>query len=938
MLNSRLSTVGVGAVGGVLLLGAVTVAGPQREGPGDRVSVVAQEQLLGTFQESHPGVLISETAGRIGRIYGRAFSHGETSSQSAEAFIGAHAGILGVEPEDLVPIGDGLQPIMYLPETDTYKFHGYFHRQEKDGVPVFRSALKLLVRNEPGFPLVLASADLRDLRGLQLDGAAAAGAAAAGGEAAARNRVVQLSVLDGDPQVVESRKVIWAGVDDMVVEPRLADEWTVALDADLWLVLTDAASGEVLFEDQLIYIVDIVGNVQGLATEGVGSEQCESEVATPLPYLRVTAGANSAFSDVNGDFVIPNPGALPIDVSATLDGQWFDVFNFVGLETSELLMGVVPPGPADFLFNSGNLTEEVRAEVNGYVETNRIRDFVLQFNPAYPLLGNTNFPVTVNRTDGFCPGNAWYSSGGGGSINFCLAGGGSPNTSWSSVIHHEYGHHLVRAAGSGQNEYGEGMGDVMSVLILDNPLLGLGFFGSCLTSLRNADNTCVYQPVGCSSCGSAIHICGQILSGCVWSTRNQLLITEPVNYLNILADLAINSILLHTGSAITPDIAIDFLTLDDTDADICNGTPHFAEIAAGFGAHGMFQEDLNITFPSGLPVLVSPAGGTTVPVTVSCDTAPPQPGTGLLHVNTGIFFVAIPMNEISPNVYDAVFPSSLCPDVVEFYFSAETASGEQIFEPTGAPTATFSAFSATSINAVFADDFEADLGWSVQSAAADGPWGRGIPINCNRGDPPADADGSGNCFLTDNSAANSCNSDVDNGSTILTSPTMDASGGGDIHILYSRWYSNTVGASPMQDIFLVEVSDDDGANWVTLETVGPSGAEVNGGWFLKSFQVADFVTLTNQFRIRFTASDTDPQSVVEAAVDGVQLVTVSCAPTCPWDCQAAPSGSVDVPDLLALLGAWGGPQAPGTTCDLDGSGAIAVPDLLDLLANWGPCP
>ncbi len=59
---------------------------------------------------------------------------------------------------------------------------------------------------------------------------------------------------------------------------------------------------------------------------------------------------------------------------------------------------------------------------------------------------------------------------------------------------------------------------------------------------------------------------------------------------------------------------------------------------------------------------------------------------------------------------------------------------------------------------------------------------------------------------------------------------------------------------------------------------------------------------------------------------------------CPWDCQEFPSGAVDVPDLLALLGAWGGPQTPGTTCDLDGSGIIAVPDLLKLLANWGACP
>ncbi len=59
---------------------------------------------------------------------------------------------------------------------------------------------------------------------------------------------------------------------------------------------------------------------------------------------------------------------------------------------------------------------------------------------------------------------------------------------------------------------------------------------------------------------------------------------------------------------------------------------------------------------------------------------------------------------------------------------------------------------------------------------------------------------------------------------------------------------------------------------------------------------------------------------------------------CPWDCQAAPSGSVDVPDLLALLGAWGGPQTPGTTCDFDGSGVINVLDLLEFLPNWGPCP
>ncbi len=46
-------------------------------------------------------------------------------------------------------------------------------------------------------------------------------------------------------------------------------------------------------------------------------------------------------------------------------------------------------------------------------------------------------------------------------------------------------------------------------------------------------------------------------------------------------------------------------------------------------------------------------------------------------------------------------------------------------------------------------------------------------------------------------------------------------------------------------------------------------------------------------------------------------------------------GSVAVPDLLALLAAWG-PNA-GHPADLDGDGMVAVPDLLTMLAAWGPC-
>jgi hypothetical protein len=48
-----------------------------------------------------------------------------------------------------------------------------------------------------------------------------------------------------------------------------------------------------------------------------------------------------------------------------------------------------------------------------------------------------------------------------------------------------------------------------------------------------------------------------------------------------------SSILLHSGTSIDPSIAVDMLTLDDNDALLENGTPHYNEICTGFAAHGI---------------------------------------------------------------------------------------------------------------------------------------------------------------------------------------------------------------------------------------------------------------------------------------------------------------------------------------------------------------
>ncbi|MCH8822992.1 MAG: hypothetical protein IH984_05725 [Planctomycetes bacterium] len=885
-------------------------------------SAINTTQSINAFSQANPNTRLYLSDERITHVYGKSFSHGESAFESAESFRLNQAAMFGVNANDIVFTNNPEQPIGYLPEIDEYKFTGFNYYQQEQGIEVFRSRMVLLVRNEAGFPLVLASVDLRDLGGFEIDPKADTKVNIA------KAQKVGQAQLGRDTELTDTKLVIWAGVDDMVVQPRLAVQYIASTGTatnpqtyEKWLFLVDAETGAILYQEDQILNIDVVGNVSGMATPGFSADTCEIEELMAMPYARVNiVGGNVDFADENGDYVIPHGGAAQVTVESRVWGQWFRVFNEAGADTV-LSQNVLPPGPADFVHNQSNSNEFIRAETNGYVQANIVRDFALLANPSYPVIANqTAFPVNVNLNS-TC--NAFYDFS---SINFYRAGGGCANTAFSSVVHHEYGHHLVAVGGSGQGMYGEGLGDVLGVLISDQPLLGVGF-QSCAGGIRNADNSLQYP------CSGAIHFCGQLLSGCVWETRNELIVTEPDNYREILGFLAVNSILVHNGSGITPQITIDWLTLDDDDDDISNGTPHYNEIAIGFGEHSMDAPPLGLlqfSFPDGLPTLVSPGGGTTVRVEVSTLLENPVADTGVLHVNTGGGFIEIPMEIVEPNVYDAVFPAINCGNDVDYFFSAETTDGNVATAP---GIGSFSAFSAVDINILFEDDFESNLGWVVSNAVSDGQWDRGIPVDCNRGDPPADADGSGQCYLTDNSAAGACNSDVDNGSTTLTSPILDASAEGSV-ISYWRWYSNTFGNSPMQDIFTVQVSSNNGASWVNLEIVGPGGSEVNGGWIQKEFAIADFVEETDQFRIRFIATDSDPQSVVEAGIDLVRILQIVCAPDNPSDING--DGVVNTEDLLLLFGNWGlcadCNDCPG---DIDGSCAVNTADLLALFSNWG---
>jgi len=294
---------------------------------------------------------------------------------------------------------------------------------------------------------------------------------------------------------------------------------------------------------------------------------------------------------------------------------------------------------------------------------------------------------------------------------------------------------------------------------------------------------------------------------------------------------------------------------------------------------------LAFEYPSGRPDLIDPAGGTTMEVLITATgDANAEPGTGVLHVDTGSGFAEFPMTDLGGGLYEATFPASTCGTQVEYFVSAETTEGDVFTDPAGAPGAAHETLSANGLDIVFEDDFETNEGWTVENFdLEDGAWERGVPAgDGTRGDPTSDFDGSGRCYLTDNVAGNS---DVDGGPTRLLSPIIDLSSDPDAVISYARWFSNDDGDGDRLD---VHVSNDGGGSWTLVESVGNTG-----GWSTHQFTVADFVAPTSQVRVRFSATDNPNDSVTEAAIDAFEVSSIICGP----DTQLA-GFSVDVGTLL----------------------------------------
>jgi len=279
---------------------------------------------------------------------------------------------------------------------------------------------------------------------------------------------------------------------------------------------------------------------------------------------------------------------------------------------------------------------------------------------------------------------------------------------------------------------------------------------------------------------------------------------------------------------------------------------------------------LVLKFPDGLPEgNVAPGPEHAITLSIEAGLENYVPGTGLLHYRfdpAGSYTQAA-VTPLGGDLYEVTLPGTVPGDLPEFYFSAQGDGGTTVCSPFDAPNEVYS-FDVAIVITLFQDDFETDLGWTVENInLLDGPWERGIPAGGGgRGDPPTDHDGSGNCYLTDNVAGNS---DVDGGPTRLISPEFDLSQG-DARISYHRWHYN----DDNNDIFTVDVSNNGGATWVIAEQVGHTS-----GWIEAGFNVADLLAPNETITVRFSAKDDPNDSVTEAGLDAFFIERIHAFPS-----------------------------------------------------------
>ncbi len=633
----------------------------------------------------------------------------------------------------------------------------------------------------------------------------------------------------------------------------------------IWVTYVDAHDGSIIWRYNDVHFM-----FEGTATSDVQpNTYCDGHSWEPARYLRLNVGGQVVYADIGGEWTAPGSGSAA--VSSSLVSPYVVVNNYGGAEAS--YAGTVYEGtPLDLVWDNSNSRQDERDVFDA------VNDMHVFFQDVAPEFTYASQSITayVNRTDGYCPGNAWWN----GTINFCAAGSGYANTGEiQGVVYHEHGHGIQDAilGWQGDQGLGEGNSDIHAMLYTQDPIVGRGFYqGNCTTGIRNADNNLIYPD---DVIGQQIHYAGQVICGFHWDAMVELqsLFGRDPGTLMTATTWHYGRVLLQPTTQ--PDQVFATFFADDDDGNLDNGTPNYDVYAQAAENHNFPYPEVivgvHITH-AGHPYTGAPSGGYAIDcIAESLNAGEILPGTMMLHysINGGGFVDVAMAASGEPDGYTGDIPNQAYGTTVTYYISGEDDQGNYGTSPRNAPVS----LHYFQVGDEFFDDMEADTAWiagALDDNASTGIWERGVPVGTEYNGHVIQigydhSDPGTACYVTGASGGTAGANDVDGGKTTLFSPLVDLTGATSAQVTYWKWYSNAWGNN-VDDYWRVDLSNDAGSTWTSLEYTDV----ITTAWTEMTFDLLSYFPDPGVMQLRFVADDSGQGSLVEACIDDFTLVAV----------------------------------------------------------------
>ncbi len=407
-----------------------------------------------------------------------------------------------------------------------------------------------------------------------------------------------------------------------------------------WEALVDAHSGELLvFGDTRNYATPrtVVGGVFPVSNDGAAPDGVE-QAGFPMPYADVSDGGQPAYTDSGGN----HPVCVDGEVTTTLDGRYIRIDDLCGA-ISESSVGDIDLGtgggqdcdvPVPGVSSSGN----THAARTAYYHLNRVAEQARAHLPGNSWLLN-QLTAVVNIPDlGVAEYNCnafWDET----TVNFFTSGEAAPGLVCSNtgeiagVLDHEWAHGLDdNDAVPTISSPGEGIADVYAALWLDDSCIARGFYleenlcgdiDPCTgcNGVRDIDwamrasgqpHDIPWIDAQCEPpflgdvgpCGGDIYCESAAYSEAIWDLVHRDLQVAPFNMdLDTALELGTRLTYLAAGGVGTWYQCVDgtgtgdgcnadggylnFLTIDDDNGTLADGTPHMTAIFAAFDRHGI---------------------------------------------------------------------------------------------------------------------------------------------------------------------------------------------------------------------------------------------------------------------------------------------------------------------------------------------------------------